>query len=312
MIEQIIALLKIDNFYGISESIDIAKGKYLLSDSFRVNYKQGKRGNKKMKVEISEDQNTLTVDGVEYEAKLNNAKSFSSACKSCAFYDNGFCKIGLETPLGLNASNVRHCEYPYRNDGKSIYWIKKEAEQVNKQNINFSDDENSLTIKDGFYKGEYTTKIDVDACDDCFFFRDDSCSLGGMSRTRCAPKNRVDGKSIIWIKKENTEMTKAPAPALQHRHFDLIVQWAKDPTQKVWFWSRDDYWEQVSKFTWTSDFYVIGNKPTAPPMKKLKVKIELDRNEFEIQVPCDSRPQEIDKAIMDMATQYVVVTQEVI
>jgi hypothetical protein len=43
MIEQIIALLKIDNFYGVSENIDIAKGKYLLSDSFRVNYKQGKR-----------------------------------------------------------------------------------------------------------------------------------------------------------------------------------------------------------------------------------------------------------------------------
>ena len=43
MIEQIIALLKVDNFYGVSESIDIAKGKYLLSDSFRVNYKQGKR-----------------------------------------------------------------------------------------------------------------------------------------------------------------------------------------------------------------------------------------------------------------------------
>jgi hypothetical protein len=43
MIEQIIALLRIDNFYGISENIDIAKGKYLLSDSFRVNYKQGKR-----------------------------------------------------------------------------------------------------------------------------------------------------------------------------------------------------------------------------------------------------------------------------
>lgn len=43
MIEQIIALLRIDNFYGISENIDIAKGKYLLSDSFIVNYKQGKR-----------------------------------------------------------------------------------------------------------------------------------------------------------------------------------------------------------------------------------------------------------------------------
>jgi len=43
MIEQIIALLKLDNFYGISENIDIAKGKYLLSDSIIANYKQGKR-----------------------------------------------------------------------------------------------------------------------------------------------------------------------------------------------------------------------------------------------------------------------------
>jgi hypothetical protein len=43
MIEQIIALLRIDNFYGISENIDIAKGKYLLSNSFTINYKQGKR-----------------------------------------------------------------------------------------------------------------------------------------------------------------------------------------------------------------------------------------------------------------------------
>lgn len=43
MIQQIIALLKVDNFYGVSENIDIAKGKYLLSDSLRKNYKQGKR-----------------------------------------------------------------------------------------------------------------------------------------------------------------------------------------------------------------------------------------------------------------------------
>ncbi len=43
MIEQIIALLKVDNFYGVSENIDIAKGKYLLSDSIVANYKQGKR-----------------------------------------------------------------------------------------------------------------------------------------------------------------------------------------------------------------------------------------------------------------------------
>jgi len=43
MIQQIIALLKVDNFYGISENIDIAKGKYLLSSSIRQNYKQGIR-----------------------------------------------------------------------------------------------------------------------------------------------------------------------------------------------------------------------------------------------------------------------------
>jgi len=43
MIEQIIALLRVDDFYGVSENIDIAKGKYLLSDSFVTNYKQGKR-----------------------------------------------------------------------------------------------------------------------------------------------------------------------------------------------------------------------------------------------------------------------------
>lgn len=43
MIEQIIALLKVDNFYGVSENIDIAKGKYLLSTSIVANYKQSKR-----------------------------------------------------------------------------------------------------------------------------------------------------------------------------------------------------------------------------------------------------------------------------
>ncbi len=43
MIEQIIALLKVDNFYGVSENIDIANGKYLLSTSIIANYKQGKR-----------------------------------------------------------------------------------------------------------------------------------------------------------------------------------------------------------------------------------------------------------------------------
>jgi len=176
--------------------------------------------------------------------------------------------------------------------------------------IEISEDQNTL-IANGV---EYEARTSGHACDDCSFWRVDSfggCLIGGMAFSKCAPKNRADGKSIHWIKKEVEQMTEAPAPA-PHRHFDLIVAWAKDPTQHVWFWSRDDYWERASNFAWTSDFYALGDKPTAPPMKKLKVKIELDRNEFEIEVPYDARPQEIDKTIMDMATQFMVVTQEVI
>jgi len=192
-----------------------------------------------MKVEISADQNTLTVDGVEYEAKLDDSNLHR--CLSCDFLDKGFfCKIATETPSGLNPSDVRHCEHPYRNDGKSIFWVKKKVEQ----------------------------------------------------------------------------MTEAPAPApapVPHRHFDLIVEWAWNPTQQVWAWnSIGAEWVCVKGYEWLCDFYALGNKPTAPPTKKLKVKIELDQNEFEIEVPYDARPQEVDKAILDMATHYMVVTQEII
>lgn len=271
-----------------------------------------------MKVEISEDQNVLTVNGVEYEAKPNNAISPKSACKSCAFLGDGFfCKIAMETPLGVNASDLRRCEYPYRNDGKSIFWVKKEAEQVSEQNINFSDDENSLTIKYGVYKGEYEAIKSKNSCGDCSFLQVNSvCALGGIGQSKCTVPRRLDNQSIIWIKKEAEQMTEAPAPApapVPHRHFDLIVQWAKDPTQHVWAWhGRAKQWVWIKDPEWVADFYALGEKPTAPPIKKFKVKIDLDRNEFEIEVPYDARPQEVDKAILDMATHYMIVTQEVI
>lgn len=79
-----------------------------------------------MKVEISKDQNTLTVDGIEYEANLNDAWPYKPSCKSCAFWVDGFfCKIAVEAPLDLNARDVRRCEHPYRKDGKTIFWIKR-------------------------------------------------------------------------------------------------------------------------------------------------------------------------------------------
>jgi len=43
MIENIITLLSIDDFYGKSDRIDIAKGKFELTTSFKKAWKQRKR-----------------------------------------------------------------------------------------------------------------------------------------------------------------------------------------------------------------------------------------------------------------------------
>ena len=43
MIKQIVAMLQIDDFYGASEIIDIAKGKYQYTTSMKKMWKQGKR-----------------------------------------------------------------------------------------------------------------------------------------------------------------------------------------------------------------------------------------------------------------------------
>ncbi len=43
MIKEIIAMLKLDEFTGQSESIEIAKGKYKLHTSIRKTWKQAKR-----------------------------------------------------------------------------------------------------------------------------------------------------------------------------------------------------------------------------------------------------------------------------
>jgi uncharacterized protein involved in high-affinity Fe2+ transport len=42
-LQQIIAMLQLNNHYGISEEIDIAKGKYKLHTSLKKAIKQGKR-----------------------------------------------------------------------------------------------------------------------------------------------------------------------------------------------------------------------------------------------------------------------------
>lgn len=66
-------------------------------------------------------------------------------------------------------------------------------------------------------------------------------------------------------------MTDVKAQALQHRHFDLIVQWAKNPTQPVWVWNMDEWLRtRVESPSWTGNHYAIGEKPTMPPVKMVK------------------------------------------
>jgi hypothetical protein len=43
MIKNIISMLSVDNFYGVSENIDIAKGKYAYTSSFRKITRQERR-----------------------------------------------------------------------------------------------------------------------------------------------------------------------------------------------------------------------------------------------------------------------------
>jgi len=43
MIKNILDMLKIDDFYGKSNFIDIAKGKYEIPKTIKAAYKQGKR-----------------------------------------------------------------------------------------------------------------------------------------------------------------------------------------------------------------------------------------------------------------------------
>ena len=43
MIKDILQLLVLDEYYGVSEAMDIAKGKYELLDTIKEGYEQGKR-----------------------------------------------------------------------------------------------------------------------------------------------------------------------------------------------------------------------------------------------------------------------------
>lgn len=43
MIKNLLDILELDNFYGVSENIEILKGKYKIPESIKEAYEQGKR-----------------------------------------------------------------------------------------------------------------------------------------------------------------------------------------------------------------------------------------------------------------------------
>lgn len=133
------------------------------------------------------------------------------------------------------------------------------------QKFKLSDDQNTLIVVSGEFEGQYEA-TGQDGCASCSFLINEVCELKTFST--CAWGYRKDSESIIWMKKEK-EMTDVKAPALQHRHFDLIVQWAKNPTQPVWFWNVDE-WQKAEYLMWCMEHYVIGEKPTEPPVKMVK------------------------------------------
>ncbi len=72
-------------------------------------------GETEMKVEISEDQNTLTVDGVEHEAKPVNC-----GCVGCAFDKELMCSYPR-----IHNSDTSFCFGFSRNTDEDIIWVER-------------------------------------------------------------------------------------------------------------------------------------------------------------------------------------------
>lgn len=141
-------------------------------------------------------------------------------------------------------------------------------------NIELSDDQNSLTV-DGV---EYVAD-DGSSCSGCEFelSRGGDCKFNhypfsdsGVERT-CTDTTRKDKRLIVWRIKKDTMIHKKEST--QHKHYDLIVSWANDPSQPVWVW-------QVALSTWVTCMplwnedmiYALGEQPIAPPVKMVTYK----------------------------------------
>lgn len=74
-----------------------------------------------MKIEISQDQNTLTIDSEVYEAKPITTRH---PCGDCAFNVPFSHAIPIECEITATAG---YCYSSFRNNKKNIVWVKKEV-----------------------------------------------------------------------------------------------------------------------------------------------------------------------------------------
>lgn len=76
-----------------------------------------------LRVEFSEDENTLVFDGVEYHAVPD-----SGACNECAMQRGRGCHLSynlLREPGVLEKDAHGHCEGFLRKDGRGVTWQRK-------------------------------------------------------------------------------------------------------------------------------------------------------------------------------------------
>lgn len=67
----------------------------------------------------------------------------------------------------------------------------------------------------------------------------------------------------------------------KHKHYDLIIKWAIDTTQKVWYLNPSGLWREATTPTWNLDFtYHIGEEPPLPKRKIMIGDVEIDAPEI--------------------------------
>lgn len=83
---------------------------------------------------------------------------------------------------------------------------------------------------------------------------------------------------LFYLENNIDEWEEIFMPTNKHKHYSLIMQWAGDTTQQVW-WKTSTGWLKIDKPSWVEDFdYYIGDEP---PKRKIMIgDVEIDAPEI--------------------------------